>query len=313
MKDSLVEIDDVWVRYPFGKSSFFALRGITLSIGQNETLGVVGESGCGKTTLGKTLLQLQKATKGDVRFQNFSLSGLSQQQLLPFRKKMQMVFQDPDSSLNPKRTCGDHIVEALEVHHLYQGKTQIDGLFEQVGLPAHFATRYPFELSGGQKQRVSIARAIACEPNLIVLDEPLSSLDLSIRIQILSLLKELQQKKDLSYLFISHDLTTMKMIADRIAVLYLGSLCELAPKDGLYTHPRHPYTQILLSSVPQISTGKSFHEGAKLIGEPPSLIAPPMCCSFHPRCPFAKEICRHETPQLQEVASNHFCACHFPL
>jgi oligopeptide/dipeptide ABC transporter ATP-binding protein len=276
----------------------------------------VGESGCGKSTAGRAILHLERPTSGTVRFQGRELSGLSVHQLRELRRHMQVVFQDPFASLNPRMTVGQVIGEPLSVHHLFEDRAtrraRIAELLAMVGLGADAAQRYPHEFSGGQRQRIGIARAIAVQPSFIVLDEPVSALDVSIQAQILQLLSDLQQQLRLSYLFIAHDLAVVGQMSDRVAVMYLGQLVEVADRDALYRRPHHPYTQALFSAVPVPDPAEERRRARMVVqGEVPSPIDPPTGCRFHPRCPLARDRCRVEVPLLREVGEGHRAACHF--
>ncbi len=320
---SLVEVEGLQVHYPIRGGGFLvrsrnilrAVDGIDLQVREGETLGLVGESGCGKSTTGRTLLYLERPTAGSVRFQGTELGPLSDEQLRPLRRRMQIVFQDPFASLDPRLTIGQIIAEPLEVHHLAQGKAKSDRIAELltlVELSPDFSQRYPHEFSGGQRQRIGIARAIAVEPSFIVLDEPVSALDVSIQAQILRLLSELQQRLHLSYLFIAHDLAVVGTMSDRVAVMYLGKIVEIADRDRLYQNPHHPYTQALFAAVPVPDPRLAkLHPHVPLGGEVPSPINPPSGCRFHPRCPLAQAICGQEEPLLRQVAPGHRVACHF--
>jgi oligopeptide/dipeptide ABC transporter ATP-binding protein len=319
----ILDVEDLKVHYAVRGSGFFvrskhtlrAVDGISLQIQPGETLGLVGESGCGKSTAGRTLLRLEQPTSGAVRFEGRDLGTLTADELRALRRKMQIVFQDPIASLNPRLTIGQIISEPLSVHHLAEGKarqSRIAELLSMVELSPDFSQRYPHEFSGGQRQRIGIARAIAVEPRFIVLDEPVSALDVSIQAQILRLLSELQGRLNLSYLFIAHDLAVVGQMSDRIAVMYLGKIVEIAQRDSLYQTPHHPYTQALLSAVPvpdPVIARQRMH--VPLGGEVPSPINPPSGCRFHPRCPLAQPICRTEEPLLRRVANGHQVACHF--
>jgi len=298
---------------PCGTKTITILRDINLKAARGESIGIVGESGSGKSTLGRTLLFLQKPARGSVFFEGINLASLSPTELRACRKRMQMVFQDPDSSLNPRMTVREHLEEALSTHHLFRNERKLVALLDRVRLPRVMLDRYPFELSGGQKQRISIARAMSVEPELLVLDEPLSSLDTSIRAQIVELLHELKQEFSIAYFFITHDIASLRSLVDFVAVLYLGSIVEIAPIAKLYTEPLHPYTESLLAAIPIPDPEKEKKRARLLItGEPPSFTHPPAGCPFHPRCPIAREICRQEKPLFRQVETGHSLACHFP-
>ncbi len=289
-----------------------AVAGVNLQIAAGETLGLVGESGCGKSTLGKLILGLTPADKGEVLYRGTDLMRLSARQLRPYRRQMQMIFQDPFSSLNPRMTVGETLAEPLIIHRLCAAidrQKRVEELLNQVGLDAAAASRYPHEFSGGQRQRISIARALAVEPELIIADEPVSALDLSVQAQILNLMREIQQQHKLSYLFIAHDLAVVEHVSDRVAVMYLGKIVETAPADELYRQPRHPYTEALLAAIPQPDPSLAGRP-APLKGEIPSPLNPPSGCSFHPRCPYATEICHRQEPELRNLGSNRQTACH---
>jgi len=291
-----------------------AVDDVSFTIRRGETLGLVGESGCGKTTTGRCLLQLDRPTAGNVFFEGQDLTRLSDEQLRPVRRRMQIVFQDPYSSLNPRMTIGQIIAEPIRVHALARNGGEcgdrVAELLKVVGLNPLMADRYPHELSGGQRQRVGVARALALEPKFIVCDEPISALDVSIQAQIINLLEELQERFGLTYLFIAHDLSVVRHISDRIAVMYLGKVVEIADRQELYDNPLHPYTKALLSAVPipdpLVEAGR---ERIVLGGEVPSALSPPSGCVFHPRCPIAIDDCRKAVPELREVQPNHWAAC----
>jgi oligopeptide transport system ATP-binding protein len=286
-----------------------AVNDISFNIYEGETLGLVGESGCGKSTLGKLLLRLEKATSGEVHFHGKEVLSLSSHEFKPYRKEMQIIFQDPYSSLNPRMTVGDIIKEPLIIHGLSTGR--LEELLALVGLDATYSGRFPHELSGGQRQRVGIARALAVNPRFLVCDEPLSALDVSVQAQIVNLLKKLQSEFDLTYLFIAHDLSMVKYISHRVAVVYLGSLMEIGPTDQLYSAPKHPYTQALLSSIfiPDPTIEKN-RKKTLLQGEIPNPLQPIKGCPFASRCPHATKTCHQIAPPLKEVAPTQFVSCH---
>ena len=291
-----------------------AVNGVSFDIAARETLGLVGESGCGKTTLGRTILRLVDRTTGEVRFDGQDLFALDPAALRRVRRRMQVVFQDPDGSLDPRQSIGRAVREGIEVHRLARGAEadrRVEALLEEVGLPAGSAARYPHEFSGGQRQRAAIARALAVEPEFLVCDEPVSALDVSVQAQVLNLLVDLQSRRGLSYLFISHDLAVIRHIAPRVAVMYLGRIVEQGPADRIYRQPLHPYTQALLTAVPVPDPGKG-RQRIVLAGDPPSPVHPPPGCPFHPRCqhPGKDETCRTVRPELRELGTGHFVACH---
>jgi peptide/nickel transport system ATP-binding protein len=296
------------------KATVHALDDVSFSVYRGETLGLVGESGCGKTTAGLSILQLHRPTKGKVWYEDSDLTQLKEADLRPLRQKLQIIFQDPYSTLNPRMTIGAAIAEPMDEHircEKHQIKERVERLMEDVGLPARYGNRYPHEFSGGQRQRICIARALACDPEFIVCDEPVSALDVSIQAQITNLLKDLQEKYELTYLFIAHDLAVVKYISSRVAVMYLGKLAELAPRDELFDHPLHPYTQALLSAVP-VPNPKEERSRQRILlkGDVPSSISPPRGCRFHPRCSIAFEPCGENIPEWREVGSDHWVACH---
>jgi len=292
-----------------------AVDGVSFSIRRGETLGLVGESGCGKTTTGRCILQLERATSGGIRFEGEEITGLALGDLKKVRRGMQVIFQDPYSSLNPRMQVGEIIDEPIKVHALVPDKAKradrVAELLTQVGLLPQHAQRYPHQLSGGQRQRVGIARALAMEPKLIVCDEPVSALDVSIQAQIINLLEDLQARLGLTYLFIAHDLSVVRHISDRVAVMYLGRIVELADRQALYEDPLHPYTRALLSAVPIPDPALEAHrERMVLRGEVPSPLNPPSGCVFNPRCPIAIDRCSAEIPPLREIKPGHWAACH---
>ncbi|MBI4493503.1 MAG: dipeptide ABC transporter ATP-binding protein [Chloroflexi bacterium] len=292
-----------------------AVDDVSFFIRAGETLGLVGESGCGKSTTGRTLLQLYRPTAGQVLFQSKDLTRMGGGDLRRMRRAMQMIFQDPYASLNPRMTVGSIIGEPLEIHNLARGREKqerIQELLRLVGLNPYFANRYPHEFSGGQRQRIGIARALAVQPSFIVCDEPISALDVSIQAQIINLLEELQGQFGLTYLFIAHDLAVVRHISDRVAVMYVGKLVEVTSRDLLYERPLHPYTRALLSAVPVPDPAlEKKRSRIILTGDVPSPVNPPPGCRFHPRCPFARDECRQAEPTLVEVERDHWVACHY--
>ncbi len=316
---SLLEIRDLKKHFPVGEGLFSrnkgvlkAVDGVNLTVEEGETLGLVGESGCGKSTLGRTILRLIEPTGGEVIFQGKNLLALSQRELRNMRRQMQIIFQDPYASLNPRMRVGDIVGEGLEIHKLAKGKAKRERVLEllhQVGLREEHYDRYPHEFSGGQRQRIGIARALAVSPKFIVCDEPVSSLDVSIQAQIINLLQELQEKMHLTYLFISHDLRVVEHISHRVAIMYLGKVVEIAKSDTIYQDAKHPYTKALLSAVPIADTSKK-KERVVLEGDVPSPVNPPSGCTFHPRCSYREAICDKTEPLLEFGAAGHGVACH---
>jgi len=291
-----------------------AVDDVSFSIKKGETLGLVGESGCGKTTAGRTILKLYEPTEGEILFQGKAIQSLKHKELLPFRKKMQMIFQDPYASLDPRMTVGEIIGDPLDVHQICKGKDRTDRikeLVELVGLKQDHINRYPHEFSGGQRQRIGIARALAVEPEFIVCDEPISALDVSIQAQVVNMLEELQEKFGLTYLFISHDLSMVRHISHKVGVMYLGSLVEIADAHDLYTNMQHPYTKALLSALPIADPDLAEQsERIHLQGDVPSPLDPPSGCAFRSRCAYAVQACQEEKPRLKEIGKGHQVACH---
>jgi oligopeptide/dipeptide ABC transporter ATP-binding protein len=290
----------------------YAVDGVSFSINEGETLGLVGESGCGKSTVARTVLRLIEPTDGSILLDGNDVTRLGKAAMRPYRRQMQMIFQDPFSSLNPRMSAGDIVGEPLSVHGIAHGKQKeilTAEIFDQVGLRRSQMRAYPHEFSGGQRQRISIARALSLNPRLIVADEPVSALDVSIQAQVINLMMDLQREKRLSYLFIAHDLAVVEHISHRIAVMYLGRIVEYADKKTLFTQPKHPYTEALLSAVP-VPNPKLRREKRLLQGDVPSPINPPPGCTFHTRCPYAQERCRVEVPVLKEIGPGHGVSCH---
>ena len=318
----LLDVRGLQMHFPVSKGVIFqskvgeikAVDGVSFQIMRGETLGLVGESGCGKTTIGRCILQLLKPTGGEVRFRGEDLTQLSGKEMRPLRKELQVIFQDPYGSLNPRMTVGAIVEEPLIIHKIgdrNERKGKVQELFEVVGLNPNMMDRYPYEFSGGQRQRIGIARALAVNPTFIVCDEPVSALDVSIQAQVINLLRSLQERFDLTYLFIAHDLSVVRHISDRVAVMYLGKIVEITGRDELYRDPKHPYTRALLSAVPiPDPVVEASRERIILTGDVPSPIDPPKGCSFHPRCPFAMDVCREITPVLKPTTQGHSVACH---
>jgi len=320
--DALVHVGDLFVHFPIYRGlirkqvgAVRAVDGVSFDIKRGETLGLVGESGSGKSTTGRAILQLRRPTSGNVQFEGTDLVQLKGEELRKMRRKMQMIFQDPYASLNPRMTVGEIIGEPLLVHNVAseaEATARVKQLLEVVKLNPSFSTRYPHEFSGGQRQRIGIARALALQPSFIVCDEPISALDVSIQAQVVNLLEELQEQFNLTYLFIAHDLSMVRHISDRVAVMYLGVIMELASRDEIYLKPLHPYTQALLSAVPiPDPVADSKRHRVLLQGDIPSPVNPPSGCRFRTRCPIAEQICAEVQPEFRELRPGHFTACHF--
>lgn len=315
MTSSLLSLRHLTKAFKTKQGLLTAVRDLSFDLHPGEILGLAGESGSGKSTVGKLAMRLLEPTNGKILFNGEDVSSLNGSHLKPFRRQAQMVFQNPAGALNPRLTIQAILEEPFEIHGLFNKKERYEQtarLLNQVGLSEDYLPRFPQELSGGQKQRVSLARALALYPRLLICDEPLSALDLSVQAQIINLLKQLQQTLGLAYLFISHDLSVLRYLADRIAIMYLGEFMELAPASTLYTTPIHPYTQALLSSIPLADPIQERQRSILFLkGEPPSPFNPPTGCAFHPRCPFAQPICKTSKPQWSEIQPGHFVACHF--
>jgi peptide/nickel transport system ATP-binding protein/oligopeptide transport system ATP-binding protein len=319
----LVEVENLTKWFAVKQGVFANVKGIvhaveevSLTVNRGETLGIVGESGCGKSTTARLMVRLLDPTAGTVRFDGRDITKLSMRQLRPLRRQMQMIFQDPYSSLNPRKTVGQIVGEPFTIHKTEKDvRTRVQELLARVGLNPEHYNRYPHEFSGGQRQRIGVARAIALQPRLVVCDEPVSALDVSVQAQILNLLKDLQRDFDLTYVFISHDLSVIRQVSDRIAVMYLGRVVELASSELIYNHPRHPYTAALLSAVPRPTVnGTTERQRIVLAGDVPSPVNPPAACVFHPRCPrFQPGKCDVDTPVLTQFERDHEAACHFPV
>lgn len=319
MSDTLLRVEDLKIYYPvagsgFGKKEFVkAVDGVTFEVKKGEVFGIVGESGCGKSTLGRGVCKLENLTSGHVYLDGEDITGYNDRRMRSIRKKVQMVFQDPYASLNPRMSVFDIIAEPLLVHHLYQDKADLEkkvlDLLHRVGLDDYHANRYPHEFSGGQRQRIGIARALAVEPSLIIADEPVSALDVSIQAQVLNLLNELKHDLDLTYIFVAHDLSVVEYISDRVGVMYLGNFVEVGEKEKIYSNPMHPYTQALLSAVP-VPDPTAKRERILLEGSIPSAHKPPTGCKFHTRCPKCMECCKTQAPERYEVDDGHYVYCH---
>ena len=319
MSDTLLRVEDLKIYYPvagsgFGKEEFVkAVDGVTFEVKKGEVFGIVGESGCGKSTLGRGVCKLENLTSGHVYLDGEDITEYNDRRMRSVRKKVQMVFQDPYMSLNPRMSVFDIIAEPLLAHHLYQDKADLEkkvlDLLHRVGLDDYHANRYPHEFSGGQRQRIGIARALAVEPSLIIADEPVSALDVSIQAQVLNLLNELKHDLDLTYIFVAHDLSVVEYISDRVGVMYLGNFVEVGEKEKIYSNPMHPYTQALLSAVP-VPDPTAKRERILLEGSIPSAHKPPTGCKFHTRCPKCMECCKTQAPERYEVDDGHYVYCH---
>ncbi|MDF0725399.1 ATP-binding cassette domain-containing protein [Cytobacillus sp. S13-E01] len=316
MRKKVLEVKNVRKHFQIENGNTLkAVDDISFEIFEGETLGLVGESGCGKSTTGRTIIRLYETTEGNILFQGKDVHKLKRKEVKEINRKMQMIFQDPYSSLNPRMTVGDIISEGMVIHGLYKGKERMKKVYElleTVGLSREHANRYAHEFSGGQRQRIGIARALAVEPDFIIADEPISALDVSVQAQIVNLLIDLQKEKKLTYLFISHDLSMVKYISDRIGVMYLGNLVEITTSENLYHNPMHPYTNELIKAIPVaiLEEEDQILERTKLTGEVPSPVNPPQGCVFSTRCPSVKPECKTIKPKLQEVQKQHFVACH---
>jgi oligopeptide transport system ATP-binding protein len=321
----LIEVEDLVKHFPIKRGILFdkeigrvrAVDGVSFSVKRGETLGLVGESGCGKSTLARTILQLLEPTSGSVRFEGNEIVGLQGKELQTLRRQMQMIFQDPYASLNPRKRVSQIVGEPLVLHDVAEGeelKRQVQELLERVGLNPEHYTRHPHEFSGGQRQRIGIARALALRPKLIIADEPVSALDVSIQAQIINLLEDLQGEFELTYIFVAHDLGVVRHVSDRIAVMYLGKIVEIGPAEEVYANPIHPYTLSLLSAVPIPDPRANANRKPIILeGDVPSPANPPAACRFHTRCPYATEICSEVEPDLVHYGNGHWAACHHPL
>ena len=320
-KRKILEVKHLKKYFPLKKGKFKegdpcvkAVDDITFDLYEGETLGLVGESGCGKSTLGRTIIRLYEPTSGEVIFEGEDVAKKSRKEMRALREEMQFIFQDPYSSLNPRMTVFNILAEPLIAHGKFTRGPElaayVKNLMDRCGLPSYYCYRYPHQFSGGQRQRIGIARSLALDPSFIICDEPVSALDVSIQSQIINLMKDMQEEKNISYIFISHDLSVVKHISDRVGVMYLGSMMELADKNEIYSNPQHPYTRALIGAIPLPDPTKR-KEMQVIQGEIPSNVNIPKGCKFNPRCPFAKDICREQEPATKEVKPNHFVKCHF--
>jgi len=315
--DAVLRVEDLVVEFPLGRrNTVSAVAGISFDVLPGETLGIVGESGCGKSTTGRAIMQIETPTSGSVVFRGSDLTQLSFDELRRARTKIQMIFQDPISSLNPRRKVRDSVREPLDIWDRGSDAERselVDRVLENVGIdPDRAAESRPHQFSGGQCQRISIARSLVLDPTLIICDEPVSALDVSVQAQVLNLLEDLKAEYGLTLMFIAHDLAVVKNISDRVAVMYLGKLCEVATADDLYSRPAHPYTQVLIDSIP-VPDPEVDVAGTTITGEPPSPVNPPSGCRFHPRCPHADELCIDTEPMMRPISDGHFVACHHPV
>ncbi|MEN9805277.1 MAG: putative oligopeptide/dipeptide transporter, transporter [Actinomycetota bacterium] len=316
--DSVLRVEDLVVEFPVGRTGLKvnAVSGISFDVRRGETLGIVGESGCGKSTTGRAIMQLPKPTSGRIWFEGTDLTALGSDEMRKLRTKIQMIFQDPISSLNPRRSVLDIVTEPLNIWGVgtkADREATAKAVLEEVGIdPAAAAGRRAHQFSGGQCQRISIARSLVLSPSMIICDEPVSALDVSVQAQVLNLLEDLKRDRGLTLIFIAHDLAVVKNISDRVAVMYLGKMCEIAEPGALFDRPAHPYSKVLIDSIPVADPTAPIAE-VGVQGEPPSPVLPPTGCRFNPRCPNAQDRCRTEEPQIREIASGHFVACHYPL
>ncbi|MCI9040281.1 ABC transporter ATP-binding protein [Dubosiella newyorkensis] len=320
-RKKILEVRDVKKYFPLTKGKLKegvpcvkAVDGVSFDLYEGETLGLVGESGCGKSTLGRTIIRLYEPTAGEVLFNGEDISKKSRKEMRKLREQMQFIFQDPYSSLNPRMNVFNILAEPLLAHGIFKRGPELEEyvkkLMDKCGLPSYYCYRYPHQFSGGQRQRIGIARSLALNPSFIICDEPVSALDVSIQSQIINLMKDMQEENNISYIFISHDLSVVKYISDRIGVMYLGTIVELADKNQIYDNPQHPYTQALISAIP-IPDPEKRNEMKLIEGEIPSNVNTPSGCKFHPRCPFAKDICKEKEPPYKEVAPKHWARCWF--
>ncbi len=321
----LLEVSNLVKHFPIKQGIIFAhevgrvraVDDVSFTVREGETLGLVGESGCGKSTVCRTVLKLLEPTSGSIRFEGREISGLGAGDMRPLRREMQIIFQDPYASLNPRRRVGEIVGDPLRLHGLASGdelRDRVEDLLQRVGLGPEHYNRYPHEFSGGQRQRIGIARALALQPKLVICDEPVSALDVSIQAQIINLLQDLQDEFELTYVFVAHDLGVVRHVSDRIAVMYLGKIVEIGPAEEVYSKPIHPYTLSLLAALPIPDPRENeAREPLVLQGDVPSPVNPPAACRFHPRCPYATEICSELEPQLVDYGNGHWAACHHPL